>query len=74
MSLSALDKMVRIGQLKAEPRNIAEVRRMLSMARTMRLTPSQIESIRHAAQSVLGPQVFIKLFESRARNDLKGGE
>ena len=40
----------------------------------MRLTPSQIESIRRAAQSVLGPQVSIKLFGSRARNDLKGGD
>lgn len=34
MSLPALDNLMRIGQLKAEPRNVAEVRRMLSMART----------------------------------------
>jgi hypothetical protein len=34
MSLPALDNLVRIGQLKAEPRNDAEVRRMLAMART----------------------------------------
>ena len=40
----------------------------------MRLTPSQIESIRRAAQSVLGPRVSIKLFGSRVRNDLKGGD
>ena len=40
----------------------------------MRLTPSQIESIRRAAQSVLGPQVSIKLFGSRTRDDLKGGD
>ena len=40
----------------------------------MRLTPSQIESIHRAAQSVLGPQVSIKLFGSRVRNDLKGGD
>ena len=40
----------------------------------MRLTPSQIESIRRAAQSVLGLQVSIKLFGSRVRNDLKGGD
>ena len=33
MSLPALDNLVRIGQLKAEPRNDAEVRRMLAMAR-----------------------------------------
>lgn len=34
MSLPALDNLVAIGQLKAEPRNAAEVRRMLAMART----------------------------------------
>lgn len=34
MSLTALDNLVRIGQLKAEPRNDAEIRRMLSMAHT----------------------------------------
>lgn len=34
MSLAALDNLVRIGQLKAEPRNEAETRRMLAMART----------------------------------------
>lgn len=34
MSQPALDNLVRIGQLKAEPRNDAEVRRMLAMART----------------------------------------
>ena len=32
MSLPALDNLVRIGQLKAEPRNEAEVERMLAMA------------------------------------------
>lgn len=32
MSLPALDNLVRISQLKAEPRNDAEVRRMLGMA------------------------------------------
>lgn len=47
MSLSALDNLVRIGQLKAEPRNIAEVRRMLSMART---------SLADAQLSALSPQ------------------
>ena len=31
---AALDNLVRIGQLKAEPRNAVEARRMLSMART----------------------------------------
>ena len=34
LSLPALDNLVRIGQLKAEPRNEAEVHRMLAMART----------------------------------------
>lgn len=33
MSLPALDNLVRIGQLKAEPRNEAEIERMLAMAR-----------------------------------------
>ena len=47
MSLPALDNLVRIGQLKAEPRNEAEARRMLAMARTRledaRLTNLSIE-------------------------------
>ena len=34
MGLPALDNLVRTGQLKAEPRNDAEIRRMLTMART----------------------------------------
>ena len=34
MSLPALDNLVRAGQLKAEPRNEAEVRRMLAMSNT----------------------------------------
>ena len=34
MSLPALDNLVRIGQLKAEPPNAQEVARMLAMART----------------------------------------
>jgi hypothetical protein len=34
MSLPALDNLVRIGQLKAEPRNERDVKRMLAMART----------------------------------------
>ena len=34
VGLPALDNLVRIGQLKAEPRNEAESRRMLAMART----------------------------------------
>lgn len=34
MALPALDNLVRIGQLKAEPRNVPEAARMLAMART----------------------------------------
>lgn len=34
MSLPALENLLRIGQLKAEPRNPVEVQRMLAMART----------------------------------------
>ncbi|MDD2711829.1 MAG: hypothetical protein PHU77_02840 [Simplicispira sp.] len=34
MALTALDNLVRIGQLKAESRNDAEVQRMLTMAQT----------------------------------------
>ncbi|NQW94862.1 MAG: hypothetical protein HQ446_12690 [Polaromonas sp.] len=41
MSLPALDNLVRIGQLKSEPRNNAEVQRMLAMART-RLSDAQL--------------------------------
>ena len=44
MSLSALDNLVRTGPLKAEPRNDAEVRRMLAMART-RLIDAQLASL-----------------------------
>jgi len=34
MSLPALDNLARIGQLKAEPRNETETRRLPAMART----------------------------------------
>lgn len=44
MSLPELDNLVRIGQLKAEPRNEAEVKRMLEMART-RLADAQLERV-----------------------------
>lgn len=44
MNLAALDNLVRIGQLKAEPRNSAEVGRMLSMARTS-LADAQLLSL-----------------------------
>lgn len=48
MSLPALDNLVRIGQLKAEPRNDAEARRMLAMART------RLEDARLANLSIEG--------------------
>ncbi len=41
MSLPALDNLMRIGQLKAEPRNDTEVRRLLAMAST-RLADAQL--------------------------------
>ena len=44
MSLPALDNLVRIGQLKAEPRNEAEVKRMLAMART-HLDDAQVANV-----------------------------
>lgn len=44
MSLPALDNLVRIGQLKPEPRNELEVKRMLEMART-RLADAQLNSL-----------------------------
>jgi len=44
MSLAALENLLRIGQLKAEPRNPAEVQRMLGMART-RLLDAKLASL-----------------------------
>lgn len=44
MSLPALDNLVRIGQLKAEPRNEMEATRMLAMART-RLADARLASL-----------------------------
>jgi len=44
MSLSALDNLGSIGQLKAEARNEAEVRRMLAMAR-IRLADAELASL-----------------------------
>lgn len=44
MSLAALDNLVRIGQLKAELRNEAEVGRMLEMAR-IRLADAQLGNL-----------------------------
>ncbi len=44
LSLPALDNLVRIGQLKVEPRNETEVRRMLAMAQT-RLADARLASL-----------------------------
>ncbi len=44
MSLPALDNLVRIGQLKSEPRNDLEIKRMLNMARS-RLADAQLDSL-----------------------------
>lgn len=44
MATEALANLVRIGQLKAEPRNPAEVARMLTLART-RLTDAQLAHV-----------------------------
>jgi hypothetical protein len=44
MSLPELDNLVRIGQLKAEPRNAKEVTRMLAMAQT-RLSDAQLNKL-----------------------------
>ena len=44
LSLPALDNLARIGQIKAEPRNDAEVKRMLAMAR-VRLADAQLDTV-----------------------------
>ena len=44
MSLPELENLVRIGQLKAEPRNAQEVTRMLAMAQT-RLNDARLSSL-----------------------------
>ena len=44
MGLTELDNLVRIGQLKREPRNATEVQRMLGMART-RLGDARLEGL-----------------------------
>ena len=44
MSLPELDNLVRIGQLKSEPRNAQEVTRMLAMAQT-RLGDAKLNSL-----------------------------
>ena len=40
----------------------------------MRLEPHEVEAIRAAVQEVFGPTAKIRLFGSRVRDDLKGGD
>jgi predicted nucleotidyltransferase len=40
----------------------------------MRLDPSEIQAIRQAAQAVFGDCTNVRVFGSRVRDDLKGGD
>ena len=40
----------------------------------MRLLPHEVEAIRAAVREVFGPNARIRLFGSRARDDLRGGD
>ena len=40
----------------------------------MRLQPLEVEAIRAAVREVFGPTATIRLFGSRTRDDLKGGD
>ena len=40
----------------------------------MRLEPAEVEAIRAAVRAVFGPTASIRLFGSRVRDDLKGGD
>ena len=55
MSLPALDNLVRIGQLKSEPRNDLEIERMLDMARS-RLADARSQKLRGHWPARLGRQ------------------
>ena len=50
MSLPALDNLVRINQLKAEPRNVPELARLLEMAGT-RLADARLSSLSREGRS-----------------------
>lgn len=73
MPQQALDNLVRIGQLKAEPRNAAEVGRMLAMAST-RLADSRLgtlsaegrfTSVYNAAHAALGCLALARLSQRK---------
>lgn len=40
----------------------------------MRLTPAEIEAIRSAVRDIFGTTARVRVFGSRARDDLKGGD
>ena len=40
----------------------------------MRLHPPEVEAIRAAVRQIFGPAATVRLFGSRARDDLKGGD
>jgi len=40
----------------------------------MRLQPHEVESIRNAVREVFGPSATVRLFGSRVRDDLRGGD
>ncbi len=40
----------------------------------MRLTPEEIDAIKAAAAEAFGPDAVVRLFGSRVRDDLRGGD
>ncbi len=40
----------------------------------MRLSPEEVAAIRQAAREVFGAEAVVRLFGSRVRDDLKGGD
>ena len=70
MSLPELDKLVRVGQLKAEPRNAQEVARMLAMAQT-RLSDSKLNKL-SLAVFYSGPYLLAHITTFRQKNHISG--